>query len=111
MWTDDEMIEAGLGVKSARRMGHVPMSGDGGSLDGLAGMEAPQARLCPYQQHEPGARRGIARAGGGRGRRLGGRFRRDEDRAMNNLLSPDELEKQLRAIGRQPLPTKPAPVP
>ena len=31
--------------------------------------------------------------------RLGGRLRRDEDRAMNNVLTPDELEKQLRAIG------------
>ncbi|VVC56064.1 Coenzyme PQQ synthesis protein B [Beijerinckiaceae bacterium RH AL1] len=36
LWTDNEMIEAGLGVKSARRMGHVPMSGPGGSLESLA---------------------------------------------------------------------------
>ncbi len=36
LWTDNEMIEAGLGVKSARRMGHVPMSGAGGSLESLA---------------------------------------------------------------------------
>lgn len=36
LWTDNEMIEAGLGVKSARRMGHVPMSGLGGSLESLA---------------------------------------------------------------------------
>jgi pyrroloquinoline quinone biosynthesis protein B len=35
MWTDDEMIEAGLGHKSARRMGHVPMSGEGGSIESL----------------------------------------------------------------------------
>ena len=35
LWTDDEMIEAGLGVKSARRMGHVPMSGLGGSIESL----------------------------------------------------------------------------
>ena len=35
LWTDDEMIQAGLGVKTARRMGHVPMSGPGGSIDGL----------------------------------------------------------------------------
>ena len=35
MWRDDEMIEAGLGGKSARRMGHVPMSGPGGSIDAL----------------------------------------------------------------------------
>ena len=39
LWTDDEMIEAGLGKKSARRMGHVPMSGHGGSLDGLENAE------------------------------------------------------------------------
>ena len=32
------MIEAGLGHKSARRMGHVPMSGPGGSLESLAGV-------------------------------------------------------------------------
>ena len=36
MWTDAEMIEAGLGHKSARRMGHVPLSGDGGSIESLA---------------------------------------------------------------------------
>ncbi len=35
LWTDNEMIDAGLGAKSARRMGHVPMSGDGGSLERL----------------------------------------------------------------------------
>lgn len=36
LFTDDEMIAAGLGKKSARRMGHVPMSGPGGSIEGLA---------------------------------------------------------------------------
>ena len=40
MWTDDEMIDAGLGHKSARRMGHVPMSGPGGSIESLAGVAA-----------------------------------------------------------------------
>lgn len=35
LWTDDEMIEAGLGAKTARRMGHVPMSGAGGSIESL----------------------------------------------------------------------------
>ena len=38
LWTDGEMIEAGLGVKSARRMGHVPMSGPGGSIESLTGV-------------------------------------------------------------------------
>ena len=35
LWTDSEMIDAGLGHKTARRMGHVPMSGDGGSVESL----------------------------------------------------------------------------
>ena len=36
MWTDSEMIETGLGHKTARRMGHVPLSGEGGSIESLA---------------------------------------------------------------------------
>ncbi|WP_313352778.1 pyrroloquinoline quinone biosynthesis protein PqqB [Paracoccus sp. (in: a-proteobacteria)] len=35
LWTDDEMIRAGLGVKSGRRMGHVSVSGPDGSLEAL----------------------------------------------------------------------------
>lgn len=36
LFTDDEMIAAGLGQKTGRRMGHVPVSGPGGTLEGLA---------------------------------------------------------------------------
>jgi pyrroloquinoline quinone biosynthesis protein B len=36
LFTDDEMVKAGLGEKTGRRMGHVPVSGDGGTLQGLA---------------------------------------------------------------------------
>ena len=36
LWRDDEMIEAGLGSKTGRRMGHMPMSGDDGSIAALA---------------------------------------------------------------------------
>jgi len=36
LFTDDEMITAGLGEKTGRRMGHVPVSGPGGTLEGLA---------------------------------------------------------------------------
>ncbi|MDP3406699.1 pyrroloquinoline quinone biosynthesis protein PqqB [Bosea sp. (in: a-proteobacteria)] len=32
LFTDDEMIRAGLGEKTGRRMGHMPISGEGGSL-------------------------------------------------------------------------------
>jgi pyrroloquinoline quinone biosynthesis protein B len=35
MFTDDEMIAAGLGGKTGRRMGHVPVSGPGGTLERL----------------------------------------------------------------------------
>jgi pyrroloquinoline quinone biosynthesis protein B len=36
LFTDDEMIVAGLGEKTGRRMGHAPVSGPGGTLQGLA---------------------------------------------------------------------------
>lgn len=41
-WTDDEMIALGLAAKTSRDMGHVPVSGPGGSLEILAGLPAPR---------------------------------------------------------------------
>jgi pyrroloquinoline quinone biosynthesis protein B len=38
VWQDDEMISAGVGQKTGRRMGHLPMSGEDGSLAALAGV-------------------------------------------------------------------------
>lgn len=38
VFEDDEMEKAGVGVKTGRRMGHVPMSGDGGSLEAFQGV-------------------------------------------------------------------------
>jgi len=35
VFEDDEMQKAGVGVKTGRRMGHVPISGEGGSLEGF----------------------------------------------------------------------------
>ena len=35
-YTDDEMVRAGLSNKTAWRMGHVPMSGEGGSIAAFA---------------------------------------------------------------------------
>lgn len=37
LYTDDEMIAAGVGQKTGRRMGHIAMSGEAGSMAGLAG--------------------------------------------------------------------------
>lgn len=36
VFSDDDMLRAGVGAKTGRRMGHVPMTGDGGSLAALA---------------------------------------------------------------------------
>ena len=38
VFTDDEMIAAGVGTKTGRRMGHVPIAGEGGSLGRLAAL-------------------------------------------------------------------------
>ena len=40
LFTDDEMIRTGTGTKSGRRMGHMPIEGEGGSLAALAGLSA-----------------------------------------------------------------------
>lgn len=42
LWTDDEMIRAGLGAKTGRRMGHVPVSGPDGSMAALSGLALGQ---------------------------------------------------------------------
>jgi pyrroloquinoline quinone biosynthesis protein B len=40
LFMDDEMIRSQTGSKTGRRMGHMPVSGDGGSLDALPGIRA-----------------------------------------------------------------------
>lgn len=42
LFTDDEMIRTGVGEKTGRRMGHMPITGPGGSLSWLAGLPAPR---------------------------------------------------------------------
>ncbi|MEO1720838.1 MAG: pyrroloquinoline quinone biosynthesis protein PqqB [Pseudomonadota bacterium] len=41
LWDDDEMITTGLGQKTGRRMGHMPVSGEGGSLEAFAPLDIP----------------------------------------------------------------------
>lgn len=38
LFSDDEMIKAGAGVKTGRRMGHMPIDGPDGTLAALAGL-------------------------------------------------------------------------
>lgn len=40
LYTDDEMIRCGAGTKTARRMGHMPIDGPGGSLAALENLAA-----------------------------------------------------------------------
>jgi pyrroloquinoline quinone biosynthesis protein B len=41
-WSEREMISQGLSKRTARDMGHVPISGRGGSLEWLRGLEVPR---------------------------------------------------------------------
>lgn len=41
LWDDDEMIATGLGKKTGRRMGHMPVSGAGGSIEAFEGFGIP----------------------------------------------------------------------
>jgi pyrroloquinoline quinone biosynthesis protein B len=40
LFTDDEMLRTGTGKKTGRRMGHMPIDGEGGTLQALAGLKA-----------------------------------------------------------------------
>jgi pyrroloquinoline quinone biosynthesis protein B len=40
LFTDDEMIRSRTGTKTGRRMGHMPIDGDGGTLEALADVRA-----------------------------------------------------------------------
>jgi pyrroloquinoline quinone biosynthesis protein B len=40
LFRDDEMLRSGTGQKTGRRMGHMPIDGEGGSLQALAGLTA-----------------------------------------------------------------------
>ena len=39
LFQDDEMILAGAGPKTGRRMGHMPMTGEDGSLEAFEGLQ------------------------------------------------------------------------
>ncbi len=39
LWQDDEMLRAGLSKKTGKRMGHMSMSGDDGSITAFAGLD------------------------------------------------------------------------
>lgn len=69
LWQDREMIDLGIGNKSGRRMGHVPMSGEGGSLDAFARVKAGRRVFVHINNTNPvlvdgSAERRLAEAAG-----------------------------------------------
>lgn len=53
LWQDDEMIQAGLGVKTGRRMGHMSISGAGGVFDSFGGLAIGRKILIHMNNSNP----------------------------------------------------------
>ena len=49
----DELARLGISARSARDMGHVPLSGPGGTLEALAGLERPRKALVHINNTNP----------------------------------------------------------
>jgi pyrroloquinoline quinone biosynthesis protein B len=52
-WRDDELIELGISERTARQMGHVPLSGAGGTLEALAALQRPRKILVHVNNTNP----------------------------------------------------------
>ncbi len=52
-WRDDELARLGISARSARDMGHLPLSGPGGTLDALAWLERPRKALVHINNTNP----------------------------------------------------------
>jgi pyrroloquinoline quinone biosynthesis protein B len=69
LFSDQEMIDQGLSWKSGRRMGHVSMSGEGGSLSRLSGLDIARRIYVhlnnsnPVLREDSAERREIERLG------------------------------------------------
>jgi len=52
-WHDDELARLGISARSAREMGHVPLSGPDGTLAALARLERPRKVLVHINNTNP----------------------------------------------------------
>jgi pyrroloquinoline quinone biosynthesis protein B len=52
-WCDDELVRLGISARSAREMGHAPLSGPGGTLEVLARLERPRKALVHINNTNP----------------------------------------------------------
>jgi pyrroloquinoline quinone biosynthesis protein B len=53
LWDDQEMIRAGLGSKTGRRMGHMSVSGAGGTIEAFAGLGVRRKLLLHINNSNP----------------------------------------------------------
>jgi len=52
-WRDDELARLGITGRSAREMGHLPLSGPGGTLEALAQLERPRKAFVHINNTNP----------------------------------------------------------
>lgn len=52
-WRDDELPRLGISNRTAQDMGHVPLSGPGGTLETLAGLDRPRKVLVHINNTNP----------------------------------------------------------
>ena len=68
-WSDDELVDLGISDRTARQMGHVPLSGAGGTLEAFAGLKRPRKILVhinntnPVLLEDSPERKSVMRAG------------------------------------------------
>lgn len=53
LWRDDELARLGISERTGREMGHVPLSGPGGTLETLARLERPRKVLVHINNTNP----------------------------------------------------------
>jgi pyrroloquinoline quinone biosynthesis protein B len=52
-WRNDELAKLGISTRSARDMGHLPLSGPGGTLEALTRLERPRKALVHINNTNP----------------------------------------------------------
>jgi pyrroloquinoline quinone biosynthesis protein B len=52
-WRNDDLARLGISQRTARDMGHLPLSGPGGTLDALAQLERPRTALVHINNSNP----------------------------------------------------------
>jgi pyrroloquinoline quinone biosynthesis protein B len=52
-WREDELARLGISERGARDMGHVPLSGPGGTLEALAALQGPRKALVHINNTNP----------------------------------------------------------